>query len=139
MDSEGFFCKLNYKGARDPKQVPPKVVVSIKVHSELYTKTLKTFEVKLVSGITIERQFRSGVSLASNQRSQQISVISVGDFDVIAKPEDKLTVRKTRSQGNEFSLSVRVSNEVETGFKGSLIIKNKYTDKEKIIPVSYSQ
>lgn len=54
VDSEGYFCKINYRGARDAKQVPPKVVISIKVQSELYSKTLKTFEVKLVSGITVE-------------------------------------------------------------------------------------
>lgn len=55
------------------------------------------------------------------------------------KPQDKLSVRKSRSQGNEFTISVRVSNDVDSGFTGSLTFKNKYSDKETIIPVYYSQ
>lgn len=70
LDTEGYFCKLNYKGARDIKKVPPKVVVSIKVQSDLYQRVLKTIEVKLVSGVTVERTHSSGVNLASNQRGQ---------------------------------------------------------------------
>jgi hypothetical protein len=50
FNSEGYFCKIVFKGARDVKQVPPKVVVSIKIAN----RVVKTFEVKLVSGVIVE-------------------------------------------------------------------------------------
>jgi len=138
LDTEGYFCKLNYKGARDIKKTPPKVTVSIKVQSDLYQRVLKTIEVKLVSGVTVERMHSSGVNLASNQRGQQITVISVGDFDVSAKPEDKISVKKARHAGNEFSVYVKADDGVNSSFTGNLIFKNKHLDRETYLPVYYS-
>jgi hypothetical protein len=94
--------------------VPPKVTVSIKILS----RVIKTFEVKLVSGVVVERQHRNGVNLANNLRSKEITVVSVGDLDVSAKPDDKLIIKKARNSNNQYSISIRVNNDVNERFSG---------------------
>ena len=67
---------------------------------ELYSKVLKSTEIKLTSKVHASKEATYGIRLSSNQRSRDYSFVSVGDLDVESTVgTDKLIVRRSK-QGN---------------------------------------